>query len=100
MDRKREDQPLLFAATKNNLGSALFQFGQITGNRTYYMDAASAFRQALETYLTENHPKMAAIAEKNLDRMEELVPALVDESGRGSRGRAGVIRFIRTRDRE
>ena len=71
--RLKEEGPLQWAATQNNLGSALFLLGKLTDNQAHLKGAANAFDQALGVYMMLNAEKLAAVANKNLSRVRLLL---------------------------
>jgi hypothetical protein len=72
-----EDQshPLYWAASQNTLGSALFALGRMTGSLDALVAAEEAFDGAREVYFTRGADKLAMIAEKNMTRVRQLLPA-------------------------
>ena len=64
---------MLWAAAQNNLGSALFLLGQMTTNATHLEGAAEAFDLAGGVYRARGMEKMAAITEKNLGHVNQLL---------------------------
>ena len=71
--RTKAKNPVLWAATQNNLGSALFLLGKMTKNADRLRGAAEAFDLASGVYRARGMNKMAAITEKNLGRVTELL---------------------------
>ena len=71
--RKKEKHPLLWAATQNNLGSALFLLGKLTKDLTPLGESAEAFEQAHDFYKSYGAVKMAAITEKNMSHVARLL---------------------------
>ena len=85
--RRKENGPLLWAATQNNLGSALFLLGKMTHNEAQLEGAADAFDQALGVYQEFNATRMANVAQKNLSKVRALMEEIhgpVDASGEKS----------------
>lgn len=69
--RSAEAAPLLYAATRNNMGSALFLLARHTGDPEYMRLAAIAFRDALTVHRsTGSGGPLARTILKNLDRAE------------------------------
>ena len=66
---------MAWAATQNNLGSALFLLGKLTGASEHLMGAAEAFEQARDTYTSLGAARLAAITEKNLAHVEPSLNA-------------------------
>ncbi len=73
--RKREAHPLFWAATQNTLGSALFALGRMTGSIVALAEAEEAFDGARLVYVERGMDKLAIIAERNLTRVRQLLPA-------------------------
>ncbi len=71
--RTKAEVPLLWAATQNNLGSALFLLGKMTENPDHLEGAAEAFDLAGGVYRARGMEKMAAITEKNLGHVNQLL---------------------------
>jgi hypothetical protein len=75
---------MLWAASQNNLGSALFLLGKMTNSRTTLEAAVAAFNGAREVYMARGAAKLAAVTEKNLARVE---PQLVRLGARRPSGK-------------
>ena len=75
--RTKAKSPLLWASTQNNLGSALFLLGKMTKAAERLEGAAEAFDLASGLYRARGMEKMAAVAEKNLGHVQQLL----DQSG-------------------
>ena len=73
--RRKDTHPLFWAATQNNLGSALFALGRMTGSLEALVEAEEAFDGAREVYFARGADKLAMVAEKNLTRVRQLLPA-------------------------
>ena len=73
--RRRDTHPVLWAAGQNTLGSALFALGRMTGSIQSLVEAEEAFDGAREVYYARGAEKLAMIAEKNLTRVRQLLPA-------------------------
>ena len=73
--RDRDNHPLFWAASQNNLGSALFALGRMTGSLQSLVEAEEAFNGAREVYFARGADKLAMIAEKNMTRVRQLLPA-------------------------
>ncbi len=71
--RTKAKTPLLWAATQNNLGSALFLLGRITRNVQHLQGAAEAFELAGGLYKSRGMAKMAAVTDKNLGYVNQLL---------------------------
>ena len=71
--RTKSKTPVLWAATQNNLGSALFMLGKLTKNMNHLRGAAEAFGLAGSLYQSRGTGKMAAITEKNLGHVNQLL---------------------------
>ena len=88
--RDRDEMPMAWAATQNNLGSALFLLGKLTGESDHLLGAAKAFEQARDTYTGLGATRLAAITEKNLAHVEpsliavKKAPPLKRRPGRGA----------------
>ncbi len=92
--RTKDADPLPFAATQNNLGSALFMLGRLTGESVHLEGAAKAFEEARAVYTTLGADAMAAVTEKNLSHVERRLggPAVArrhDTEGEGADRPAG-----------
>ena len=74
--RNRDDMPMAWAATQNNLGSALLLLGKMTGESDHLLGAARAFEQARDTYTGLGATRLAAITEKNLAHVEPSLNAV------------------------
>jgi len=68
--RSEEKMPLLWAASQNNLGSALFLLAKRSDQSSDYLESSEAFRKALTVYQVNGQARLAAITEKNLERVE------------------------------
>lgn len=69
--RSAEAAPLLYAATRNNMGSALFLLARHTGDPEYMRLASVAFRDALAVHRsTGSGGPLARTIIKNLERAE------------------------------
>lgn len=66
--RSEEAVPLLWAASQNNLGSALFLLAKRRDSAALFDDAAAAFRNAVGMYQIHGQGRLAAVTEKNLAR--------------------------------
>ncbi|MCC7016554.1 MAG: tetratricopeptide repeat protein [Rhodospirillales bacterium] len=73
--RRKDTHPLFWAASQNNLGSALFALGRMTGSLESLIEAEEAFAGAREVYFARGADKLASVAEKNLTRVRQLLPA-------------------------
>ncbi|MBM3951635.1 MAG: hypothetical protein FJ311_09300 [Rhodospirillales bacterium] len=73
--RRKESHPLFWAASQNTLGSALFALGRMTGSIEALVAAEEAFDGAREVYFARGAEKLAMIAEKNMVRVRQLLPA-------------------------
>lgn len=71
--RTKAKSPLLWASTQNNLGSALFLLGKMTKDARHLKGAAEAFDLAGSLYRARGVEKMAAVAEKNLGHVQQLL---------------------------
>ena len=71
--RTKSDTPLLWAATQNNLGSALFLLAKMTKNVTPLEGAREAFDLASSFYRARGMDRMAAITEKNLSHVNQML---------------------------
>ncbi|MBL4614127.1 MAG: cyclic nucleotide-binding protein, partial [Magnetovibrio sp.] len=72
--RKRDTQPTLWAATQNNMGSALFLRGRISRDDQFFEEALNAFMDAREVYQQLGLSRMVEITEKNIAHAEERLP--------------------------
>jgi tetratricopeptide (TPR) repeat protein len=73
--RRKDTHPLFWAASQNNLGSALFALGRMTGSLQSLVEAEETFAGACEVYFARGADKLAMVAEKNLTRVRQLLPA-------------------------
>ena len=73
--RRKDTHPLFWAAGQNTLGSALFALGRMTGSIQSLVEAEEAFDGAREVYYARGAEKLAMVAEKNLTRVRQLLPA-------------------------
>lgn len=73
--RRKESHPLYWAAGQNTLGSALFALGRMTGSLDALVAAEEAFDAAREVYFARGADKLAMIAEKNMTRVRQMLPA-------------------------
>lgn len=71
--RSRERNPLAWAATQNSLGSAMFLLDKHRGTAEHLEDAAAAFANALDVYRAMGAARPAAVTEKNLTRVRQLI---------------------------
>ncbi len=71
--RKKKDAPLSWASTQNNLGSALFGLGKMTKDLEALEAAAKAFSEACAVYKDHGQKKQAAVAERNLAKVEKIL---------------------------
>jgi len=71
--RTKSKTPVLWAATQNNLGSALFLLGKMTKNMAHLQGAAEAFSLSGSFYQSRGMEKMAAVTEKNLRHVNQLL---------------------------
>lgn len=73
--RTPEAAPHLFAATRNNMGSALFLMAKYTSDPEFLRLAAAAFRDALAVYRDSGGRGRALYTtiEKNLQRAEDML---------------------------
>lgn len=71
--RTKAETPLLWAATQNNLGSALFLLAKMTKNVTHLEGAQEAFDLASGFYKARGMDRMAAITEKNLSHVNQML---------------------------
>ncbi|MBT7943235.1 MAG: cyclic nucleotide-binding domain-containing protein [Alphaproteobacteria bacterium] len=71
--RTKSKTPVLWAATQNNLGSALFLLGKMTKNLSHLQGAAEAFSLSGSFYQSRGMDKMAAVTEKNLRHVNQLL---------------------------
>ncbi|KAF0144454.1 MAG: cyclic nucleotide-binding domain-containing protein [Rhodospirillaceae bacterium] len=74
--RSQETAPLLWAASQNNLGSALFMLGRNANDSEYLQQSVEAFRSALQVYELHGAVKMVVVAEKNLAKAVPLLESL------------------------
>lgn len=80
--RTEEGAPLLWAASQNNLGSALFLLAKRRDSAALFEDAAAAFRNALGMYQIHGQGRLAAVTEKNLARAEDAARLRARRDGR------------------
>lgn len=66
VERKREQRPLEWAMTQNDLGNALWTLGQRENGTSYLEEAGAAFREALKEYTQERVPLEWAMTQNNL----------------------------------
>lgn len=64
---------MLWAATQNNLGSALFMLARHSKDVAHLEQAAEAFDLALGLYEARNADNLAAITAKNLTRVNKML---------------------------
>jgi hypothetical protein len=69
---KKGESPMLWAATQNNLGSALFMLSKLTRNTAPIEQAAEAFGLALGVYEARGAGRMAAVTQK-MDHVNRLL---------------------------
>ena len=87
MVRNHDTQPTLWAATQNNMGSALFILGRMTSKDQYFEDALAAFMGAREVYTALGLTRMVEVTEKNIAHAEERLP---DGAGKGDKKDASM----------
>lgn len=80
--RSEEAVPLLWAASQNNLGSALFLLAKRRDSAALFEDAAAAFKGALAVYQIHGQGRLAAVTEKNLARAENATRSRARRDGR------------------
>lgn len=80
--RGEQSAPLLWAASQNNLGSALFLLAKRRDSAALFDDAAAAFRNALGTYQVHGQGRLAAVTEKNLARADDAARLRARRDGR------------------
>ncbi len=80
--RAEEVVPLLWAASQNNLGSALFLLAKRRDSAALFEDAAAAFKGALSVYQIHGQGRLAAVTEKNLARAENATRSRARRDGR------------------
>lgn len=80
--RSEEVVPLLWAASQNNLGSALFLLAKRRDSAALFEDAATAFKGALSVYQIHGQGRLAAVTEKNLARAENATRSRARRDGR------------------
>ena len=88
--RRRDTHPLYWAAGQNTLGSALFALGRMTGSVQSLIEAEEAFDGAREMYYARGAEKLAMVAEKNLTRVRQLLPASKAKAASGPKGWAEI----------
>jgi tetratricopeptide (TPR) repeat protein len=71
--RSRDRNPIAWAATQNSLGSAMFLLDKHRGTAEHLEDAAAAFANALDVYRAMGAGRPAAVTEKNLARVRQLI---------------------------
>ncbi|MCH7865602.1 MAG: cyclic nucleotide-binding protein, partial [Proteobacteria bacterium] len=71
--RTKAETPLLWAASQNNLGSALFLLAKMTKNAVPLEGAREAFDLATGFYKARGMDRMAAITEKNLSHVNQML---------------------------
>ena len=71
--RTKAEAPLLWAASQNNLGSALFLLGKMTKALDHLRGSAEAFDLASGVYRARGMEKMVAVTDKNLERVNQLL---------------------------
>lgn len=74
--RNRERNPLAWASSQNSLGSALFLLDKHSERTGHLDEAAAAFSAALDVYRAMGAARPAAVAEKNLTRVRQLLKEL------------------------
>lgn len=80
--RGEESAPLLWAASQNNLGSALFLLAKRRDSAALFDDAVAAFRNALGMYQVHGQGRLAAVTEKNLARAADAARSRARRDGR------------------
>ena len=70
--RSMAENPILWAATKNNIGSAMFLRGRIKNNEDNLNAAIDAFDDALKVYRSYDAKRLIRITERNLSKVENL----------------------------
>jgi tetratricopeptide (TPR) repeat protein len=69
----RERVPLDWAATQNNLGTALQSLGERESGTQTLQQAVEAYREALKEWTQEAAPYWHNVAQQNLDRANALL---------------------------
>jgi len=72
--RTREKFPTLWAATQNNLGSALFLLGRMTNEEPFFEQALEAFMGAREVYDLLGLTRMVEVTDKNIQHAQSRLP--------------------------
>ncbi|MGB0670243.1 MAG: hypothetical protein ACPGNT_01995 [Rhodospirillales bacterium] len=67
--RRRDQMPLLWAQTANNLGAVAFALTKRGGSEGLLSEAEACFEGAGEVFREHGKAKMAAVIDKNLDRV-------------------------------
>jgi len=65
----------LWAATQNNLRSALFLLGRLTEDSEHLEGAAESFGKALEIYQLYGAARLSRVTERNMIKAENLLRA-------------------------
>lgn len=71
--RRREIAPLLWAQTANNLGAVTFTLYRRKESMASLRESAACFKGALEVYGHYGHNDKAVVAQRNLDRINEIL---------------------------
>ena len=71
--RDRKHMPLHWASAQNNLGSALFLYGRISGDSDALRGAGDAFQTARAIYIEKGADRLAGIAKKNSRHVEKAL---------------------------
>jgi hypothetical protein len=64
---------MLWAATQNNLGSALFLLGRLTKDPEHLEGAAESFGRALEIYNSFGAARLSRVTDRNMAKAEKLL---------------------------
>jgi tetratricopeptide (TPR) repeat protein len=86
-ERTRERVPLNWAATQNNLGTALGRLGERESGTARLDEAVEAFREALKEYTRDRVPLQWAEAQNNLERALKLLDGRKGQIRGASRNR-------------
>ena len=68
---------MLWAATQNNLGSALFLLGRLSKDSEHLEGAAESFGRALEIYQSFGAARLSRVTDRNMAKAENLLRARV-----------------------
>ena len=74
--RSREETPFLWAATQNNLGSALYLLGRQLEESKPLEYSVEAFGKALTIYQAYGATRLGKVSERNMTRVKNLLKTM------------------------